>query len=135
MVDDTYPSGKWEGERAPDYFQAVANARSHGVEIGSWMGDVWRAAFLLARAAPPELEWATVPVTNNRYHTIFWWRDGDAAGRSLRPSIKDSLISEASIAPSEAVGDFTRAGIADWYHVESFSAFVTRSQQQFRPDY
>jgi hypothetical protein len=132
IVDDTYPSGRWEGERAADYFQAVDNARSQGVEISSWMGDVWRAAFLLARAAPGGLEWATIPVTKNRYHTVFWWRDLEIAGRSLRPSIEESHISEARAVSTDAVGDFTRAGIADWYHLEPFGSFVARMKGRLR---
>jgi len=132
IVDDTYPFGRWEGERAESYAEAVANARRNGVEITPWMGDVWRTALLLTTVAPPELEWVTIPITAKRYHTVFWWSDNAIAGRSLRPAITESAVSETISTPIEVVGDYTWAGMADWYQPQSFDAFSQRIQRGLR---
>lgn len=124
IVDDVYPPGIGEAMRAETYEEAVRCADRAGLTIENWMGDVWRSIVALTGADVPGLRWATVPITRDRYHTIFWWgskrrwegamRDAISAGNQLRAGELDVGV----------VGDFSRSGMAPWYRYQPYWRFL-----------
>jgi hypothetical protein len=123
-VDDTYPSGEAEAVRAQTYEEAVLLGRKSGREIEGWMGDVWRAAFVLTHAGIPGLRWATVPIKQSRYHTVFWWSRQESASQRVRDFITAELLLEGGAVPVSVVGDFTRRGMAEWYRYQPYWRFL-----------
>lgn len=121
IVDDVYPSGYWEGARAESYREAVDNAEAIGQQIVSWMGDVWKAVYLLAHSRVPGLSWVTVPVTTKRFHTVFWWSAPPLdETRSLRTLLDTSLSKELEGMDAAILGDFAADSIPDFYRVKTF---------------
>ena len=124
IVDDVYPPGLDEAVRAATFEEAARIARSAGQQITSWMGDVWRAIFLLTHAHVPGLRWATIPITQDRFHTVFWWSKGRVPSVEMRASLSEAQLQIAATAPVTSIGDFTRRGMARWYRYQPYWRFM-----------
>lgn len=126
VIDDVFPSGRWESCRAETYEDAVAQARADGQEhLSAWMGDVWKVVLTLTHADVPSLDWATVQITKNRFHTVFWW-NGERDTRSVRRLISPQLLEQVDAAPVESLGGFTLQTMPDWYRFEAFPKISER---------
>lgn len=124
VVDDVYPSGVWEGSRAENYRAAVNNAEVHGHPIVSWMGDVWKGIYILAHAGIPGLSWVTVPITQKRFHTVFWWSEPRTTHSSpLRDSLIGSHSDAVNALSTEVLGGFSYESIPLFYKVKTYGQF------------
>lgn len=124
IVDDVYPPGSDEAVRAATFEEAARTAETGGRNITSWMGDVWRTVFLLANADVPGLRWATIPITHDRYHTVFWHSRGETPPARLRSHVSEAQLRSAGSAPVAAIGDFSRRGMAKWYRYRPYWQFM-----------
>jgi hypothetical protein len=124
IVDDVYPPGVDEAVRAETFEEAARIARNAGHDITSWMGDVWRAVFLLTHANVPGLRWATIPITQDRFHTIFWFSQRRVPSVDMRGHLTEASLQSAATAPVTVIGDFTRRGMAGWYRYQPYWRFM-----------
>lgn len=132
VIDDVFPSGRWEGVRAETYEAAVSQARAHGYELSAWMGDVWRAVKVLTHANIRGLNWVTLQVTKTRFHTVLWWADPKIGLASVRDSIDVGLRERVGIASVESLGGFTIESMPNWYRFEGYRKFSERIARRRR---